>query len=368
MAALKIAVDARPLNHPHTGIGRYTVELLSRLLNSEHEWHLFFTPKTDYPFLNRKNVFMHALGHTNIGDFIKINFLSFLKMKKIGIDVFWSPRHHLPLLLPSSIKTILSIHDLVWMYFPKTMTRSGYLQERMLMKYSIKRANAITTVSHSTQADLVDAFNLNDQSVHIIPPGLSPYFLSMKSDAQLDQVKQIPDRFILFVGTLQPRKNLKRLLEAYSQLSLDEKSATPLVIAGAEGWGKESVKEIVNSLNLIDFIILYDEVSDELLLRLYDKALFLVMPSLYEGFGLPIIEALSRGLPVLTSNNSSMPEVGGDCAFYVDPHSTQSILLGLRKMFDIEFRLSLVPLTQAQIRLYDWGDSAKELLTEMQAV
>lgn len=363
MNTLKIAVDARPLNHPKTGIGRYTVELLKRLVESGHEWHLFFTPSHDDSFLHRDNVFVHRLGCTKAGDFIKLNFLSAFKLKHLAIDVFWSPRHHLPILLPRGIKTIVTIHDLVWMHLPKTMTRLGYLQERMLMRHSVKRANAVTAVSHSTQSDLVNAFGLLIDQATVVSPGLSAYFLSSLSDAALDELNQVPEAFILFVGTMQPRKNLRRLLEAYSRLSVNEKAAAPLVIAGAIGWGDESVQEIIQTLGLVCFVTVYDEVSDSLLLRLYDKALFLVMPSLYEGFGMPIIEAFARGLPVLTSSVSSMPEVGGAAAHYVDPYDINSIFDGLKKMLhDQDYLLRLQQSSKYQFEQHSWDNSAARML------
>lgn len=366
MSKTKIAVDARPLNYPLTGIGRYTAEMLRDLVTSkEHEWHLFFTKSAaaDYEFLNRENVFIHLLGNSKLTDFFKINFFCYRKIKKLGIDVFWTPRHHLPILLPSNVKTVLTIHDLVWVHFPKTMTRLGYLQERVLMRYSVSRSSKIISVSNATKSDLKENFGLVDCDISVIYPGVSDFFFKSQPSTKFEKKIKIPDTYILFVGTLQPRKNLGRLLNAYSRLTLNQGYTPPLLIAGSEGWGDNSVEALINELNLSECVFLYTNPSDDLLLQLYHNALFLVMPSLYEGFGLPILEAFASGIPVLTSMLSSMPEVGGEGACYIDPYDTESILKGMDKILSNKsYRLTLKKNALKIAMLYRWEDSAKNML------
>lgn len=363
---MKIAVDARPLNFPYSGIGKYTIELLTRLVDSEHEWHLLFTPKYQYSFLQRGNVVVHKLSNKSYLDALILNFHAHALIRKLGIELFWSPRHHLPFFLPKKTKKILSIHDIVWKRCPETMTKFGLLQERLMMPRSIKSATEIISVSKSTIKDLCDEFRVEPHRCTYIPPAVNADFHVQQP---VSNVVTGETPYFLFVGTNEPRKNLSRLFHAYSLLSDETKMRSSIVIVGNDGWNSKSVKEMIELFNLSKHVTFHSDIDEHELIKLYDKALFLALPSLYEGFGIPILEALTRNKPVLTSNNSSMPEVASSCGHYINPYSIASITEGLEKMItDASYRNSLSFSAKLIAANYSWDNAAIKLLEIMQEV
>ena len=185
------------------------------------------------------------------------------------------------------------------------------------------------------------------------------HFLNDVSDEPL-----IEQDYFLFVGTLEPRKNLSRLLQAYSKLSVHVKEQAYLVIVGGKGWGKVDVNKIVEDLDLVKYVGMHGYVDDSKLLNLYKNARFLAMPSLYEGFGLPLLEAMVQGVPVLTSNNSSMPEVAGNAGLFVDAKDVDSIKSSLEILITNEaVRKKLAENAKRNASRFDWSKSAKELLS-----
>jgi glycosyltransferase involved in cell wall biosynthesis len=170
--------------------------------------------------------------------------------------------------------------------------------------------------------------------------------------------------YFLFLGTLEPRKNLIRLLTAYSHLSDSIKDQATLVIAGGKGWGGIDINDTVDDLGLAKYVRILGYVDESILATLYAHALFLAMPSLYEGFGLPLVEAMVRGTPVLTSNNSSMPEVAGNAGLLIDPLDTQSIKNGLEELIsNHNFREALADNARANVTRFNWDNAAKQLVS-----
>jgi glycosyltransferase involved in cell wall biosynthesis len=173
----------------------------------------------------------------------------------------------------------------------------------------------------------------------------------------------IDQNYLLFVGTLEPRKNLLRLLTSYSRLPVSIKNKAILVIAGGKGWGGVDIKKTVRKLDLERHVRLVGYVDDTMLAALYKNALFLAMPSIYEGFGLPITEAMAHGTPVLTSNNSSMPEVAGEAGLLVDPLSVDSIQKGLIELLsNAKLRNRLASRAKDSAKRFDWDVSAAKLV------
>jgi len=178
-------------------------------------------------------------------------------------------------------------------------------------------------------------------------------------------LKKKNDRsFFLFVGTLEPRKNLTRLLQAYDSLPLSIKEKMKLVIVGGKGWGKVNLLDMITQLDLTEHVKVLGRVDDMALATLYANAQFLVMPSLYEGFGLPLVEAMSYGTPVLTANNSSMPEVAGNAGLLVDALDVESIADGLQEMItNNRLRERLAKNAKLNVSRFSWDNSAKKLIT-----
>ncbi|WP_226647214.1 glycosyltransferase family 4 protein [Microbulbifer variabilis] len=356
----KIAVDARPLSIPTTGIGRYTQALLEFMLDSEHQWYLYSHKPLliDFESLNNVTVRSGAINKSSLSSiFAQVVFPLWSRIDKI--DLFWSPRHHLPLCLGSSVVRVVTIHDLVWQRFPQTMSRSGLLLERLLMPPSLKTADLVVTVSGSISDELQQSFPKYAEKIQTIHE--APFLALANKPGPLG-------KYFLFVGTIEPRKNLRRLLEAYCSYRELVTEPLPLKICGGKGWGMPELKGKVQELDLEGSVEILGYITDEKLPDLYREARALLIPSLYEGFGLPIVEAYSQGTPVLTANRGAMAEIAGSAALTVNPDSTTEIAHALAVLTEDHPKVK-----ELQIRAlrraseFSWDKAAAETLSVIES-
>lgn len=247
-------------------------------------------------------------------------------LKQDAIDVFWGPRHHLPLLIPNSVHCVLTVHDLVWRQQADSMRWSRRTMERLLMPRSLRRADRIVTVSNCVASELADAFPDSAAKLSVIPSAAS-----LETGVAKDNSPAGGDYF-LFVGTMEPRKNLSGLLRAYKRYVARCDDPRRLKVAGGAGWGGVDPHSLVMENELADWVEVLGQVSDADLSKLYGGAHALVMPSLYEGFGLPVVEALAHGTPAIVSTDTALSEVAGDAGYCVDPLSEQEISDGLYRL------------------------------------
>ncbi|QWD44517.1 glycosyltransferase family 4 protein [Polynucleobacter paneuropaeus] len=365
---LKIGVDASALSADLSGIGRYTLETLSRMVEEGHEWHLYSNRPLKHGTWSFNNIHVHDSKFSWLPRSLWLQIIIPLSARKNSLDLFWSPAHRLPLMLPAAVKKVITIHDLVWKYAPNTMKKIGYLLDRTLMGPSVFIADCVICVSTSTYNDLICEFPNANKKSSVILNGVN---LTSPSTLATDVLREFEasDKYILFVGTLEPRKNLERLLEAYALVPMDLRNKTPLVLAGGDGWGigRNKLTDLIDRLGISKNVKLLGRVTDNELVELYRGALFLAMPSLYEGFGLPLIEAMKFGVPSLTSCVSSMPEIAGEGAVYVDPYDVESISDGLIRMMDRGLISRLSVRSLEIVRKFDWSLTAKETLKKFRS-
>ena len=241
------------------------------------------------------------------------------------------------------------------------MRKFSRFVDAWLMPKATNKADAIIAVSRSTEKDLNAEIRNIHTKISVVYEGIPT--LSNKNVNKGSSITNFRNSYVLFVGTLEPRKNLRRLLEAYSMLPKDIQYEYNFVIAGGAGWGNDKVQDIIYELGIEKFVIVLGYVRNEDLRELYKKCSLFTMPSLYEGFGLPLLEAMSLGVPVLTSNISSMPEVTSNAAILVDPMSTISIKNGLEKiLLDSELREKISLKGKIQSKNFSWDKSAKDTL------
>jgi len=352
---LRIGVDARPLTAPTTGIGRYTKEILQRLATSRHELHLYShrTPEVAIP---QTHVVAGRLQRNQLSSlYAQVHFPVWARRDRI--DVFWSPRHHLP--LASSVPAVVTVHDLVWRKAPESMIALGRTLERALMPPSLRRARAVIAVSEATRADLLTFMPDIERKVSVVPEA------AFTPDAAPAQ--PLRSSTILFVGTFEPRKNIPCILRAFARLIASGTRSHQLVLAGNPGW-KQNVSGLIEELGLSDRVHVVGRQSQTDLERLYIACDFLVMPSLYEGFALPILEAMTFGKPVITSNISSMPEVAGDAALLVDPNSDEQIAAAMRHLIeDDDLYRTLSARARPQAARFSWDQAAADTLRVIEA-
>jgi glycosyltransferase involved in cell wall biosynthesis len=358
----RIGIDARALSVEVSGIGRYNAEVLSRLVEMGHEWFLYSNRPLTLGDWDRPNVRIRTAG-------ISHAYLRMLWAQTVmpwwasqdRLDLFWSPLHRLPLVMPPDLAQVVTIHDLVWKHAGQTMRPLNRWLDKTLMPLAVRAADRVIAVSESTACDIKREMPSEAGKILTIPLGASELGDpgSMESLAALG----LSGPYFLFVGTLEPRKNLGRLLEAWSRLPPASGGGAVLAVVGGEGWGGVNVSAMVTALGLKDRVRVLGFVNDQQLSSLYTHALFLAMPSLYEGFGLPILEATSRGVPVLTSNTASMPEVAGDAGCLVSPLDVESIAVGIAQMLeDPKFRVELARRALVSAQRYSWDSSAQRTM------
>tara|TARA_E500000318_G_C3555662_1_gene210962 strand:+ start:973 stop:2067 length:1095 start_codon:yes stop_codon:yes gene_type:complete len=267
------------------------------------------------------------------------------------IDVYWGVAHKLPLFRIKGVKYVVTIHDLVWKRCPDTMPLLRRLAERFFFPFAVQNADVILAVSQSTADDIIRYFPSHAAKVKVSP------LAGMLEDQKNISVSFSSDqKYILFVGTIEPRKNIEKMLTAYADLPLNLKKKYTLCIVGSTGWGKIKLDDIAAELGISSYVEWKSAVNDQELVRLYKNGYCLLFPSLYEGFGLPIIEAQNFGVPVITSNTSSMPEVVGDGGILVDPNSVSSIKNALRSLLEnVELRDSLSQKARNNSLRFSWA-------------
>ncbi len=360
---MKIGIDARLLSRPITGIGRYTLEMCRALSKiGGASLYLYSPSPLRSKYVLDLDVTDIKSGVWNNGLFRQLWSETYLPLwaKSDGVDVFWGTAHRLPHYLPGNTARVVTIHDLVWKHAGDTMRPLSRVLESRQMPFAIRTADVVVANSQATANALQHTFPSYSDKFNVIPLGASePKTTSIEVISRLG----INCPYFLFVGTLEPRKNLVSLLTAYSGLDEAIKNQAKLVIAGGKGWGKENITDALTNLGLTNHVMLLGYVDETTLSTLYANALFLAMPSLYEGFGLPIVEAMAYGIPVLTANNSSMPEVAGAAGFFVDALDVGSIRSGLSQMItNVGLRSSLAANAKQNAAGFNWDDSAHKMI------
>lgn len=365
---MRIGIDARTLSNRLTGIGRYTYELSKAILEIPGNHLSLYSPSVICEDVSE------GLKTASIKTGVSCNRLTKMiwsqtKLPLLAnrdcIDLFWGPTHRLPRFLNKSIPRVLTIHDLVWLEAPQTMRPLSLFAEKRLMPEAINLADLLMVDSQSTAEGIAKFFPQHIQKIRVVKLGVSelitsPFTVSLSEFA-------ITKPYFLFVGTIEPRKNLERLLHAFAILPKFYQDQFSIVIVGGQGWGAIDLQAIIKKHSLQKSVKILGYVTDEQLASLYAQARFLAMPSLYEGFGLPLVEAMQYGTPLLTSNAGSMPEVAGDAAVLVNPLSIQSISKALERMLSDDVLLSTLRNNASmQVKSFTWKKCASETMSVFQ--
>ena len=335
------------------------MELLQRVCAYGGEWYLYSPQDYDRNGLTAANIHHRVGGVPRSLRASQLGQLFFpLWARRDRVSVFWSPRHQLPLYLPAGMRSVVTIHDLVWKRYGDTMRFPGRQIDGFLMPRSLRRADVVVAVSDFTRRELNACFTDISGPVQVVP-GAS--HLLAPAAATVEQASPAQPYF-LFVGTMEPRKNLKLLLLAYRAYTESCAQPLPLKIVGGRGWGGVDANQLVQALSLAPLVSVAGKVTEEHLYRLYANAHALVMPSLYEGFGLPVVESLSLGVPVITSRESAMSEVAGDAGLFVDPTSEGEVTRALLTLSsDRVLYASLKQRALIEAARYDWDQSARKM-------
>jgi glycosyltransferase involved in cell wall biosynthesis len=275
-------------------------------------------------------------------------------------ELFHATEHLLPPF--RDVPTVLTVHDMIFRLFPEHQKRLNYWYLNATMPLYCRRADAIITVSECSKRDIVHHYGLDPAKVAVIHEAASPEFRPA-SPVAVDGIRRqygLPSRFIIHVGTIEPRKNLIRLIEALQRLR-GEGLHIPLVVVGAKGWLYDDLFRRLQELEIRDDIHFPGYVPQADLPILYSAATMEVMPSVYEGFGLPVLEAMACGTPVVCSDASSLPELGGEAARYFDPYHTEAIGDAIRRVWaSEELRAEMRQAGLEQAAKFSWSQTAEK--------
>ena len=358
-------MDARAAAEDAAGRGRVVRELLSALAarDDEHEYRLYCREPAELPELGER----FSWERVGLPDPLWHAATAWRASREC--DVFLSTNSYLTawmLRIPSAIV----VHDLI-AFVPGAQPQQRAARiERATLGIAVRRAAAIVCNSEATRRDLVARRPAAADKTEVVHFAAHPRFGRGLSQAEREDARrrlELPSSFVLSVGTLEPRKNLARLVEAYTRLPAGLRASHPLLMAGPPGW---QVKDLIADLAASpDDVRVLGFVSDDDLVALYGSCTAFCYPSLYEGFGLPVLEAMQAGAPTVTSSVSSLPEVGGDAVRYVDPRRVESIEAGLREVLESqELRDRLRRAGRERAAGYSWDRAAAETLAGLERI
>jgi len=359
-----IGVDANEANVPmKVGVSVYTLNLLRYFRkradkNTQFKIFLRHKPSSDLPDANRYFSYEVISGIV----FWSQIFLPLHLYSKRDVDIFFSPAHYAPRFCP--VPTVITIHDLSYIYFPGDFLKKDLYQLRNWTQYSIHKAKKIIAVSKTTKNDIMKAYQIPEERVEVVYNGYEKELKIKNLESKIKIDTKNP--YILYVGTLQPRKNIVTLIQAFAKFK-DSYPEFKLIVAGKKGWLFESIFDFVSELGLNNDIYFSDYVTDQQLAFLYKNAFCFVLPSLYEGFGIPILEAMSFGCPVISSFASSLPEVGGDACLYFDPQGVDDLVEKIKQIKnDTKLRADLIQKGKKRVKEFSWEKCGEETLSIIQ--
>ncbi|ELR96682.1 glycosyltransferase family 1 protein [Gloeocapsa sp. PCC 73106] len=366
---LKVAIDVTPLRAKPSGIGVYTYNLIQALikLQTSEDFSLSLAYQPSFKKWLRGDISFAEEAKFNLNTYslpLPVTVASLLSRFPNPILPYLESCLNSPALLHGTdhfvypcrrSKNILTIHDLTFLKYPQyvsSIVKTYYSRIKKCLTWS----DLIITFSENTKQEISYYFNVNPEKI-VITPQASRFFEVNSVSYHFDYP------YLLFVSTLEPRKNIINLIKAYNYIK--EKYQVPhhLVLIGQKGWSYKGILEAINTSPYVETIHHLDYLSDQLVAWFYSKAEAFVYPSYYEGFGLPILEAMTLGAPVITSNTSSLPEVAGDCALLINPQDY--LELGeamIRIISDRQLRQELVKKGKARSKLYSWEKTAQATL------
>lgn len=358
---MKIAFDLRRIGNP--GIGRY-MKCLAETVTAqapEHEYLLILPPQSDQ--------LVHAPNAQKLCTGIKYYSLrEQFELPRIlsrhKVDLLHAPHFLLPLVRPCP--AVATIHDVIYLACPEDLPSfAGRLYYRAMMNACSRMATRIVTDSAYSKAEIVRYLNANPEKIEVVYPAVDPFFQSGPNPAELASVRSkfgIDRDCILYTGIYKPRKNHVRLLKAF-RLLLKSGIRSKLVIAGPMGAGEPVLRRLAQELGIAQHVVFTGLVTDAELRALYSDARVYVCPSLYEGFGFTLLEAMACGTPVVCSSATSLPEVAGKAALYFDPHKPGEMAAQLRSVFlDEGVRASLIANGRTNLLRFSWEVTARQTL------
>lgn len=373
---MKIGIDARFLTHPQKGgFKTYTENLVAALaqVDVDNEYVLYLDrpplPHTKLPCQPNFSARIVSGQIPMVGLPWREQVGLTRQIVKDRVDLLHSPCLTAPLRLTCSL--VVTIHDMIW-FFPEKFSRGNtWSVRRKLMEwyyhwipqYAAKNASAIITVSQAAKESIEELLGLDDNRIFITHEATSPLFRRVNDDQQIESVRckyRLPPEFILAIGSADPRKNIKTLVQAYALLPAEFQSRFRLVIVWTHSFLAAELTRYIESLHLTERVQFLEQVPNEDLVLIYNAATLFVFPSLYEGFGLPVLEAMACGTPVVAANNSSIPEIADEAALLVDAQDPRMMAETMRlALCDRTLRATLTQKGLERVKNFSWEKCAR---------
>ncbi|HOU22922.1 MAG: D-inositol 3-phosphate glycosyltransferase [Chloroflexi bacterium ADurb.Bin180] len=360
---MRIGIDARLVFYRQAGISQYTVRLLEELAQVDPavQYVVLQSRKDQTRLADRPNLLRRSLWtppHHRAEQLLLP-----LELATLDLDVLHSPDFIPP--FRRNCKSVITIHDLNFLMYPHFLTPESARYYGQIDQ-AVRSCDHIIAVSECTKRDVIRLTGAQENKITVVYEAAHPLYRPLNDPAFSAEVKRrngLERDFVLFVSTIEPRKNVPTLLMAFRQLLDDYRPEVDLVLGGEKGWLFEEVFALVDKLQLKDRVRFVGKVTPEDLLGLYNAAKILVHPAFYEGFGLPPLEAMACGTPVVVSNTSSLPEVVGDAALLVDPSDVEGLTVAMwRVLSDATLRKKMIDKGLKRARQFSWRKAAEETL------
>jgi glycosyltransferase involved in cell wall biosynthesis len=360
---VRIAIDARKLRD--YGIGTYVRNLLRHLSRIDQTTeYVLFCRGADCDAVEQLGENFRAVPESARPYSIREQLRIPLDLRREGIDLFHAPHYVLPPLIPC--KSVVTIHDCIHLRFPQYLpNRLAYAYARSSLWIATHRSNRVLTVSEASKRDILRYFSIPENKIDVIYNAIDERYGEAPSPDEVLRVReryQLNDPFVLYAGNIKPHKNLERLIEAFNTLRRSGLDTVKLVIIGDEISKYAALRRAVHKYKLHKHVRFFGFVPDKTLAVLYRLAGVFVFPSLYEGFGLPPLEAMASGTPVITSNVSSLPEVVGDAALLIDPYEPDAIADAMRRVLtEPALREDLRQRGLQRVKEFSWDRSVRRV-------
>lgn len=366
---MRIGIDMRPFVRAGTGIPRVLRQTLKELaiIDQANSYYLYSDRDFDSPF---PQIRWHK-RFRNWFPFLPGTAWLYTNAKQLIAedqpDLFWGPGGYLPPGLPKLVARVITVHDVVWKRYPETLGRFNRLTNLLLLNRSIREATVLVAVSKSTAWDIRSLFGVPDSKIRVVYNGIGleyhPYPREI-SARFISEKYHVSQDYILTVGTIEPRKNLVTLLEAFKILREEFGLRKQLVIAGAKGWKSSPIYESLNKLGFKSGEVVFPGYIDEDdLPKAYSGAKVYVISSLYEGFGLPLLEAMACGTPVVSSDAAALLEVGGGATISVPAQEACLLAKAISRVTtDEKLKEEMIERGYVRARQFSWQQSAKQMI------
>lgn len=378
---MNIFIESGPMFGQRTGVGQYTKHLTEALVKLDQGNHytlfsfLFLGRRAQLPIATTANLsyrfvrFIPGRVYNRLRKYHLAPPIDLLLLRRPDL-VFYPNFMRYPLALGEP--SILVVHDLAFKLFPDFIEAKNLKDLENNLGRSIRRASAVVAVSENTKRDIIKFYGTPDEKISVVPPAIDHEHFRPRSEEEIVAVRKkygLPENYVLYTGTLEPRKNVVGILDAYRQLPEELREKHALVLAGGKGWRDDAIQNHLGELKQKHQIFLPGYIDDTDLPALYSGASAFVFPTFYEGFGIPPLEAMACGVPVVTSGNSSLPEVIGEAGLTADPHDPAQIGAQVQKVLtDPSLANQLKESGLARAKEFTWDSSAREILKVVKQV